>query len=423
MAIKILERIEPLSDASFREREAPPMASSRALNGLRDALCAYVKGTINGASYLIAGHRGSGKTTLVHRAVEEVLRETDPARFRNLRPARDPDNAVFAARPMLVRLNGPNLLTTGATTGNTLKEIGKSLFVSFAEEITSAFRRKAVRDRERHPGRAAECREIAAALKIDLYSLPTEAWLREVWDRVGCFDGGILFDSEPAPEDQGLRELVALSSALQVFAVTAFNITSQLDKVQGTSSETKSTAALAAQGEGLRTALTALLALGTAGGTAIAAQKSVGSALVAGIVGLATLAGFSWTSTRTRTRHSSYKVTYLPNMDESSLARMLPDLVGRVLEAGLAPVFVIDELDKIDHLETRMKDLVKNMKQFVTERAFFCFLVGRGYFESFSDTRNRKSYRPEYTFFSNRLFISYSTDDLHAYLDRVLKVS
>jgi hypothetical protein len=56
-------------------------------------------------------------------------------------------------------------------------------------------------------------------------------------------------------------------------------------------------------------------------------------------------------------------------------------LVDHFRRAGLAPVFVVDELDKIDHLAQFMETMVKRLKQFMTERSFFCFIAPREYLE------------------------------------------
>lgn len=445
------------------------MARSDALRHLTGTMREYVHGNIPGASYLIGGQRGSGKTTLVYGAVEEVLREMDPLRFGLATPA-----PAVKRRPLLVRLNGPSLLPplpeasspapamlpppkpdvtqgevvappnppqagspgasaaahTPTATEHVLIEIVRSLYAAFCEEITRAFRTRAERIRDerlaivpalwppaasnRAQRAEAECREIAAALELELYAIPSNAWLREIWDRAGCLEHGVLFPWHD-DVDQGLRELVAVSSALQTHLLISYTVKGERVRKSEDSAETQATNSATAT-EGLKTAIASILTGAAAGGAAGVAQSKY-AVLIGALVGLASLAGFSLA---TRSRRASFDFQYLPDTSVASLARTLPALVKRIFDAGLAPVFVIDELDKVGHLEERMGQLVREMKQFVTERAFFCFLVGRHYYEWFSTVRREESYGPEYTFFTERVFVSYAPRDLHEYLDDVL---
>ena len=75
MAIKINDSPEPLSEASLVKRgpsSTPLLVESSASRVLRQELERYCKGLINGRSFLIAGHRGAGKTTLVAKAFMDV---------------------------------------------------------------------------------------------------------------------------------------------------------------------------------------------------------------------------------------------------------------------------------------------------------------------------------------------------------------
>ena len=68
MTINIAAIVEPYSEASLRAGDSQgriAIASSQASRTLKQELRRYCDGEINGRSMLIAGHRGSGKTTTV----------------------------------------------------------------------------------------------------------------------------------------------------------------------------------------------------------------------------------------------------------------------------------------------------------------------------------------------------------------------
>ena len=55
----------------------------------------------------------------------------------------------------------------------------------------------------------------------------------------------------------------------------------------------------------------------------------------------------------------------------------------------------------------------------VTEKAFFCFLCDRAYFEHISASGRSGQYSKEFTFFSDRLFVHYTPDQLRSYLGQI----
>src|SRR5437762_10337814 len=96
MPITIIERPEVLTNASRLSSDPPLLIRSNAVGLLTHELRRYCKREISGRSFLIAGHRGAGKTTLVLNACQEIVKESVDGRF--------------PLRPLLVMLQGPNLL-------------------------------------------------------------------------------------------------------------------------------------------------------------------------------------------------------------------------------------------------------------------------------------------------------------------------
>src|SRR3954451_6510092 len=98
MSIRIKRYIEPLSLAS--ENQTPIVIESDAYRQVCTDLEMYTNGEILGRSFLIAGHRGAGKTTMLRQAVREVA-----SRIQN----RGQTSGQWA-RPLFIALHGPDLL-------------------------------------------------------------------------------------------------------------------------------------------------------------------------------------------------------------------------------------------------------------------------------------------------------------------------
>src|SRR4051812_34484022 len=94
MPIEILDFPEPLTPRARESLGEPVLIKSKAYDQLLYELRRYCDGQTSGRSFLIAGHRGSGKTTLVLSALQNLLREV---RDRPL-------------RPLNIQLLGPSLL-------------------------------------------------------------------------------------------------------------------------------------------------------------------------------------------------------------------------------------------------------------------------------------------------------------------------
>ena len=125
-------------------------------------------------------------------------------------------------------------------------------------------------------------------------------------------------------------------------------------------------------------------------------------------------------SFRSREANETDTANFVPQTDPESLKRVLPVLVERFFDAGLVPIFVVDEMDKIDDVDERMIKVMSYLKQFVTERAFFCFLADRTYFESIESKIANDAYPKSATLFGERLFIQYRVKDIHDYLTKLL---
>jgi Cdc6-like AAA superfamily ATPase len=447
MAIRIVESPEPGSHEALEHDSV--LAESDAARLLLHELRRYRDEMIRGRSFLIAGHRGSGKTTVVLDALHQVEQES----WRDNLPR----------RPLLVMLHGPNLLPNIADeqpalvptdppspavrghrsgenarqvdkrvvfgrTQNALIQITLGLYRAFAKELGSSFRRQ-VAGRAKQEGevlgqRTAELLELSTQLDLELDDFPDPARLRELWRRGGFLKGGVLFHPEShPPPDQGFRELGALVSANKAYQRIEAELKSQQKESLGLKREQRLAVDVDGKGMDLWPPLLSLLTGGALGTGAYAFSDigavGAGAIAIAGALGAATV--FKYSSSYVHQRAGSFEYTLVRNLTVETLDRVLPVLIDRLRQAGLVPVFVVDELDKVENLSRRISDLVRHLKKFVAEEAFFCFLTDRSYYEALHRREAETPYPIEYTYFTHRVFIALRPDDLHDYVRKVLK--
>jgi hypothetical protein len=168
-------------------------------------------------------------------------------------------------------------------------------------------------------------------------------------------------------------------------------------------------------------AIASMITGGLVGGGLALGHQSALEATVGGFVAaMGSSLVFKWSVSRSRGRAVKREYRFLFDTSMATLDRVLPVLLERLLAAGLAPVFVVDELDKVDHLSDRIFGMVRHLKKLVAESAFFCFLTDRSYFEEMRGRGERGAYPLEYSYFTHRLFVSYAPDNLHEYLGELL---
>lgn len=386
-----------------------------------------------GRSLLVAGHRGAGKTYLVERSL--AITEDDPL------PASD--NPTLR-RLLRVDVHGPTLLggageAAGGRDGSrmdgdaapgddpmvkaALEQIVLSLYRALVGEITRRYRERV---EERIGGeervRAAELRERAAQLELELDEYPGADRLRDYWDAGGFLEEGILFPGtsrRARPPDQGLRELVAISTACEVFRrISGIFPTIKETQNLGASASESASAGLDTGKRDLLTPTISLLTGGLVGAGLFAGTNGAGLESAAGglIAALGASLVFKVSGGRSRQRSVSREYTFVPDRSVATLDRALPALIRRLENAGLVPVFVVDELDKVMCLPTRMRDIVRHLKKFVSEQAFFCFLTDRSYFEYLTQRTVTQAYPIEHTYFTSRLFVVFRPESLYEHV-------
>ena len=158
------------------------------------------------------------------------------------------------------------------------------------------------------------------------------------------------------------------------------------------------------------------LLMGSAAGVATSAAGSggivaVGSGVLAAL-GSAAVVKY----THKHTVEKSRVENFMFDLSVATLDRVIPVLIRRLWDAGLAPIFVVDELDKVKGLHGRMEGIVHHLKKLVSENAFFCFLADREYFEAVLRDGVNQAYPEQYTYYSRRLFTALQAHDFATYL-------
>lgn len=441
-------RIVDTEEAVWRQEWLFPARArfmgSQAFDILKRDLERYARDEVRGRSFLIAGHRGIGKTTLILRAIEDVGRQAiDDA----LEQIDDPTSALSTRlrrfqRPLLVKLHGPSLLSDGLPTpggeamgaaascgdGNgekaahaVLVHLTIALYRALAREVAHAFAAHAREECRRRP--QGDQLELAGQLTLELDRAPDPALLRSYWDRLGRLRTGVLWPAKvgAAQADQGIREIVAVATAAQAFQVCSGAVKYTQSEKQAAARE----AMAEAKGESnLKDAANTLFGLAAGGAVGVAAYQAFGpvSGALAGLAtGMVSSLTLGWAGKRSTKSERTLDYTFIVDRSIQTLDRDLPLVIERIRDAGLTPVFVIDELDKVRQCDETIDRLFMRLKHLVTDFGFFCFLTDRDYYEHLHRRLRGKAFPVEHTYFSNWLCVLNQPGDLRTYLTDILR--
>jgi hypothetical protein len=256
--------------------------------------------------------------------------------------------------------------------------------------------------------------------------------LRKIWERAGFLHSGVAFYLRPAHKekvrvyfrrarkekepreravrnsdppaiagvraDQGIREIVALAACADAYRVIIskpqeilgrkqqsdyvqemkLSVPQAAEKKKEDDAKSKS-AVEKATPLALGTAATALAGLAVHNNAVElpALMLSIGTGLLVWIG--------SWMAmnygVRTSRQEMRRELTMDIKWDIERLERDLPFLLKRVKDAGFAPIFVLDELDKVEQAWDSLHNFLKLTKHIVTDQSAFMFLTNRDYYE------------------------------------------
>lgn len=405
MAILYRTRAEPFALRAQQDGDVQPLlARSHAGLVLESEMRRYCGGLVRGRSFLISGHRGSGKTTMVDNAVLTLQREAADG-LVNLKPL-----PVYLQGPTLF---GPdvkpdrhsrrppgaplvNVTVAGAAAAASAKDdedasemnvvliqVVQALHLAVSREYCESLHRRAKSQLGKRPAAAgADMVELAARFQIELTEAPPPARLQEFWRQADLLDDGLLFGpGHKRGRQQGMRELVALVGVNHVHQRISGKLNEKDERASGGSKTTETSVATESKWGELAKPLSAVFA-----GTAVAATGgSTGSLGWAAVLGLLTALGalfvFRASSVTKASHERKLDRTFVPDLTIKTLHRVMPELFDRLARAGLAPVFIVDELDKVDNLDVKIYPLILSLKKLFTELSLTCLLVDRGFYE------------------------------------------
>lgn len=481
MPFRVKTLAEPFSEHA--KAQVPILAESDEYRRLRHDLERYTKGEILGRSYLIGGHRGSGKTMMVHHAVEDLIRSSQTLPNRPLfvrlhgpdllppatveekptEPAKPPaavdgatadkDKAAGAATAAGAKAEATKKPTAAANKTRTaddteleavLIQMVKALYRHVSSEYRRCYREEILRRSDSIV--RDDLLEVAAQFDFELTDFVTPGRLRAFWHRIGAFRRGILFTVDrstykaysplepaqaaapvqlpPPPPmvatDVGLQEILVLSNLSEAYRITSGKLEDISRRLSSDKDSRSSSISTAYELKNLLAPVAGLLSGGFVG-VSIGSANPFAAVLLGLVTGGVVSLAFSFKSERTRNREDTLESVFTKDRSVTTLSSVVPLLVDRLKQIGLAPIFVIDELDKVENLESRMTNLVRHLKFLVTENSFSCFLVDRRYFSYLNRQSTQTAYAREYTYFSDRLLILYTPSQLRRFITSTLE--
>jgi hypothetical protein len=439
MSRRAIIRLRDWMDNDAREENDVLMTSARTQQ-LSTYLRQYCDGHIDGFSVLLAGQRGAGKTTLTKLVIQDAIRKgsgliplpiflhgptvIDRAANSKEKKTKAVDPAAQYAPTVVINFAQPatdaaepskadpasGYFDAIAAKECALPKMMTAMYRALGDAICDAWRNAAYHSSS---GRRStyELLELAAHLDRTLDLAPGVESLRKIWSRAGFLHNGVAFYLRPhrtlrvsvQPEkvagheaDQGLREIIALAACAEAYravigrveekVVQSFKFDQSrqqgLPSAQEAAEKKKDEEKTASNAKETVKAL-APPAVGAAVGIAAAFGPGHFLGVAAGVIGWAA----SWFALNYSTNRSSKT-----SQDRESkfdidwdavrvLERRFPALIRRVKDAGFAPIFVLDELDKVPNAFDKLYDFLLLTKHIVTDEASFFFLVNRNYYE------------------------------------------
>ena len=440
MSRRALIRLRDWADTDARQDNDVLMTSARTQQ-LSTYLRQYCDGHIDGVSVLLAGQRGAGKTTLTKLVIQKAIREStgliplpiflhgptviDPNADSKPKKPKDEDRDGQSAPSVIINFapqaaeappppppepaEESEYFNGIAAKECALPKMMTALYRALGDAVCDAWRNAAYHSK-RSRRSTRELLELAAHLDRTLDLAPGVEPLRKIWARAGFLQNGVAFYLRPRSparivaqppkvagqqDDQGVREIIALATCAEAYrAVIAkveekvvHSFKSDQSRRQGLPSAPEAAEKKKEEKpeSGAKEGAKAIgpPALGAAVGAAVAFGSHPFMSVAAGVLAwAASWFALNYTTNRTSKTSQDRESTIEIDWDAVRvLERRFPALIRRVKDAGFAPIFVLDELDKVPNAFDKLYDFLLLTKHIVTDEASFFFLVNRNYYE------------------------------------------
>lgn len=399
-------------------------------------------GVITGRSVLISGQRGSGKTATVLWAVREVqvelLRSGTLVRLLPI---------PVTASAFLDGVSNDSTAKTGELDANSTEQESSLDDLTPAErllfaiccamhrtviaEFLRSLRSRVAEIAGEHTdaqSRELELFELLAQLEHDIEDFVPLRQLRAIWQHMQFLNpdgsGTALFRRKVSgqhigrkaalPPGQAAAEMSLLATLNELYLRLVGTIfrdgVNELEQNQTNESFLDKPE----WRQMLGSLLTGGLSGATAGGllhfnpfaTALAGLLgTVGGAVILPMLG-------RWSQSDKFTRRIKYSRDY----SRKTLALEVPRLIDSLKNAGLFPVFIVDELDKYESLKTMLDPTLRHLKHFFGDRAMFCFLTHRQFFDELADEKLNRPTGVTTSWFGRNCFVEYSPWEVRRWL-------
>ncbi len=424
------------SSVASDDMGSTPYVASKASRQLKSELDLYAgrrspepqfrRPLISGRSVLIAGQRGSGKTG----TALWVIRELQAELIRQGQPVRLLPVPITASAFLDIELPDEDVSNP---------KPHRKLLLELCCALHRAVLREFLARMHASVGDSDELAEMLAQFEQDVEASIDPRTLRDHWRRFQYLshdsDGTALFRrNEFGARVPGSRHprLPANQSTAELGALTTFNelylrLIGQLFSEQADRDEKMLTRGNDAfsriDGSEWRRLLASLLSGGLVATGGAATNCSSATALFAGLLtSIGTGLGLSLFGTWKQQRSQITNRRFTRDYSLKTLHRDLPRIVDALKKCGISPVFLVDELDKRKNLIPEIETALTHLKQFFAEKAFFCFLTHRQFFDDLSQQELREPAGVSTTWFGRRIFVEYLPGDIRRFIRHVIRV-
>lgn len=440
-----IDDLFPADDDSVPYVQSPAsrelLSEMRRYAGRRTAEGVFKRQQIPGRSVLISGQRGSGKTGTVQWVIRHLNAE--------LRRQREAVRVLYVPIQSSSWSSDPEQLEKSV-----LIELFFGLHRAVIRECLICLRQRirSIAPLQSHPEQAeARLHELLAQLEQEFQNHLQPRHLRDLWSRLKFLDpqsrwgtaffsrtesgrraeSGNTQDSDTIPSsapdqpalkprlplDQGVCELNLLTTLNEVYLRLVGELSDEEANPADVAKSRESVIARLLELPELKQVLGGLLGAGlaSAGASGLGTPAQVFFGL-AGAVGSAL--ALSWVGLEKFSPRSSRQRKFVRKYSADTLNREVDRVIDALLNAGLAPVFVIDELDKLDKPTDTIRRLAASLKQFFAERAFFCFLTHRQFYDELQRRELKHPTDVTTTWFGRKLFVEHHPWEIRKHIRR-----